>query len=137
VTIQPEAPGSAPLPYARRELQTLQNIFPKENLVALGTKDAPASVESVLSHLSDAYIAHFACHGDISMTSPLESCLILHDGEKLMVSELMKTPMSMGSLVFLCACNTATGTEDLPDESVHLAGSLLFAGFRGAVATMW
>ena len=29
------------------------------------------------------------------------------------------------------------GHEDLPDEAMHLGATLLFAGFRGAVATMW
>ncbi|KAJ6522099.1 hypothetical protein DFH09DRAFT_938562 [Mycena vulgaris] len=40
-------------------------------------------------------------------------------------------------LAVLRACQTAMGDEKLPDEAVHLAASLLFAGFRSVVATMW
>jgi CHAT domain-containing protein len=29
------------------------------------------------------------------------------------------------------------GDENLPDEIIHFAATMLFAGFRGAVATMW
>ena len=45
--------------------------------------------------------------------------------------------MPNASLAFLSACETAMGAEDLPDEAMHLAASLLFAGFGGVVATMW
>ncbi|KAJ7090527.1 hypothetical protein C8R44DRAFT_648274 [Mycena epipterygia] len=29
------------------------------------------------------------------------------------------------------------GNEKVPDEAIHLAGTMLFAGFRGVVGTMW
>ncbi len=38
---------------------------------------------------------------------------------------------------FLSACHTAAAGEFLPDESIHLAGALQFAGFRSVVGTMW
>jgi CHAT domain-containing protein len=41
------------------------------------------------------------------------------------------------SLAFLSACETAKGDEGTPDEAMHLAAAVLFAGFRGVVATMW
>ncbi|KAJ7431489.1 hypothetical protein FB451DRAFT_421107 [Mycena latifolia] len=41
------------------------------------------------------------------------------------------------SLAFLGACETAKGDRIVPDESMHLTATLLFAGFRGVVATMW
>ena len=49
----------------------------------------------------------------------------------------MKQPMPNASLAFLSACETAMGADELSDEAMHLAASLLFAGFRGVVATMW
>jgi CHAT domain-containing protein len=69
--------------------------------------------------------------------APLESGLILHDGHRLTVNEIMKQPTPSASLAFLSACETAVGTENLPDEAMHLAASLQFAGFRSVVATMW
>lgn len=78
------------------------------------------------------------------MKQPLDSGLILTDG-RLKVSEIMRRPENDNtfdlkkymSLAFLCACETAKGDETVPDEAMHLASSLLFAGFRGVVATMW
>lgn len=137
ITIQPEAPGCSTLHYTRKELLAIKSIVPEKNLTILGVEDMPASVENVLLHLSDAYIAHFACHGQQSMTHPIESGLILNSGAKLKISLLMEKPMPKASLVFLSACDTAMGDKSLPDEALHLAASMLFAGFRGAVATMW
>jgi CHAT domain-containing protein len=38
---------------------------------------------------------------------------------------------------FLSACETAKGDHDYADEAVHLAASMLFAGFKSVIATMW
>jgi hypothetical protein len=39
-------------------------------------------------------------------------------------------------LAFLSACQTAKGDEDMPDQAVHLAASMLFCGFKSVIATM-
>ncbi|KAJ7123558.1 hypothetical protein C8R44DRAFT_784007, partial [Mycena epipterygia] len=51
-----------------------------------------------------------------------------------MRQKAQKTSMT---LAFLSACETAKGDDTVPDEAMHLAATLLFAGFRGVVATMW
>ena len=141
VVIQPEAPrylshASPSLPSTRDELRKVEQHVSSEYLVKLGVPEAAASVDNVVLHLSDASIAHFACHGIQDITNPLESALILDDG-KLPVSQIMKTSMPNASLAFLSACETAKGDANVPDEAMHLAGTMLFAGFRGAVVTMW
>ncbi|KAJ7845045.1 hypothetical protein B0H14DRAFT_2358317 [Mycena olivaceomarginata] len=40
------------------------------------------------------------------------------------------------SLAFLSACETAKGGEDIPDQTIHRAATLLFPRFKGVVATM-
>lgn len=137
VAIQPEAPGCQTLEYARKELCVLEEIVPKENLIKLGIQNTPSTVENVLSNISKSSIVHLACHGKQNMTKPLKSFLVLDGGGTLEISQLMADPMSKASLVFLCACETAMGTDTLPDEALHLAASMLFAGFRTAVATTW
>jgi CHAT domain-containing protein len=73
--------------------------------------------------------------------NPLDSGLMLSDG-RLKVSRIMqqsqneKSRKSM-SLAFLSACETAKGDNSTPDEALHLAATLLFAGFHAVVATMW
>jgi CHAT domain-containing protein len=109
---------------------------PNDCLVKLGIPQAPATVNEVVSHLSAVSIAHFACHGEQNKRNPLDSSLVLEDG-RLKVSQIMQQSTLNASLAFLCACEIAMGHEDLPDEAMHLGATLLFAGFRGAIATMW
>jgi CHAT domain-containing protein len=69
---------------------------------------------------------------------------MLSDG-RLKVSQIMRKQDNASmdvnkksmSLAFLSACETAKGDDSTPDEAMHLAATLLFAGFRGVVATMW
>jgi len=135
--IQPHAAGYSSLPSTYRELLRIESRVPEECLVKLGIPGALATVENVLSHLSTISIVHLACHGVQDTKNPFESMLILGDDERLKISRIMEQPMPNASLAFLSACETAMGDEDLPDEAIHLAASLLFAGFRGVVATMW
>jgi len=124
------------LPYANQELQNIAGHVPNECLVKLGVPGAPATVNEVVSRLSAVSIAHFACHGVQNKENPLESSLILEDG-RLQISRIMQESTPNASLALLCACETAMGDEDLPDEAMHLGATLLFAGFSGVVATMW
>jgi CHAT domain-containing protein len=136
VVIQPQTLGQRPLSYTIDELHRIEDHVPNKSLVRLGVEGSPASVDTVLSHLATASAVHFACHGEQNPKSPLDSALILEDGE-LKVSQIMAQSMPNASLAFLSACQTAMGDRDLPDEAIHLAATLLFAGFRGVVATMW
>jgi len=139
VVTQPVTLGHTPLPSTRDELLKIEGCVPREFLVTLGdpTSGEPASVESVLAHLQSSSIVHLACHGIQDMSRPLDSALILEGGQELKISRIMALSMPSASLAFLSACETAAANGNLPDESIHIAASLLFAGFRGVVATMW
>jgi hypothetical protein len=126
-----------PLPCTKEELQSIEKHVPRDSLIRLGVENIPATVQDVLSHLSSSHAVHFACHGKQDANDPLESGLVLHDGHRLRIKEIMNHSMPYASLAFLSACETAMGAENLPDEAMHLAASLLFAGFQGVVATMW
>jgi CHAT domain-containing protein len=130
--IQPDTPGQGPLPCTLDELRKIEAHVPNNNLVKL----LRGSVQEVVLNLPLVSVAHFACHGQQNSENPLESALILHDGE-LKVSEIMQQPMPNASLAFLSACETAMGDKNLPDEMIHLGATLLFAGFHGVIATMW
>ncbi|KDQ50725.1 hypothetical protein JAAARDRAFT_550455 [Jaapia argillacea MUCL 33604] len=146
VVIQPNSKGYRPIPNTEIELQNIENIVDDHVLVRYGLPGAPALVSSILSEIPSATILHFACHGiqdsadllvdEEDRRSPLQSALILEDGP-LNVTEIMKLSLKNESLVFLSACQTATGDQSLPDESMHLAATMLFAGFRGVVGTLW
>lgn len=136
--IQPQIPGrpELALPSTNTELEKIESRVPKAHLTKIGTPENPTSISKVTSILPSVLIAHFACHGTQDQTSPLDSALILSDGQ-LKVSKIMEKPLRNASLAFLSACETAMGDDRTPDENIHLAGSMLFAGFRGVVATMW
>jgi CHAT domain-containing protein len=131
VVIQPKI-----LPCTVQEMKNIEARVPNEFLTKLGIPSVPATIDKVISELSQMSIAHFACHGHQDTQNPLNSALILEDGE-LKVSRIMQESMPNASLAFLCACETAMGDHKLPDEAMHLGATLLFAGFRGVVATMW
>ncbi|KAJ6534828.1 CHAT domain-containing protein, partial [Mycena capillaripes] len=135
VVIQPYTPDFNPLPGARQELIKIRERVPNQWLTSL----AQTRVDMALIHLRESSIVHFACHGIQDLENPLDSGLVLTDG-RLKVSEIMRrseTVRKSISLAFLSARETAKGDKAVPDEAMHLAASLLFAGFRGAVATMW
>ncbi|KAF8144052.1 CHAT domain-containing protein [Mycena galopus ATCC 62051] len=140
--IQPQAPNCSPLPGAREELNKIAERVPNRWLTALGDT-TPATVKSALIHLWESQIIHFACHGTQDLEHPLDSGLILSDG-CLTISEAMRRPEGDNvlnvhkcmSLAFLNADETAKGDKNIPDEAMHLAATMLFAGFRGVVATM-
>ncbi|KAF8492717.1 hypothetical protein JB92DRAFT_3127719 [Gautieria morchelliformis] len=118
VVIEPNTPGQSGLSYTVDELQRIESHVPEKDLI----KFQSANVEEVVSHLLTTSIAHFACHGQQHPENPLESAL---------------QPTPNARLAFLGACQTAMGDKTLPDEAIHLASTLLFAGFQGVVATMW
>ena len=124
------------LPYTSRELENIRRHVSCEALVELGVPGVPAGVEAVASHLSNVSIVHFACHGNQDPWKPLDSGLKLDDG-LLRISRIMKEKMPHGSLAFLCACETAMGDQNLPDEAMSIGASLIFCGFQRVVATMW
>jgi CHAT domain-containing protein len=141
--IQPTTPGHVHLPHTKTELQKITETVPKEWLTSLDTSAALSSFDTILSHLRTSSIVHFACHGVQDIANPLESCLLI-GGKQLKVSQLIETSgvshdtyVQNGGLAFLSACETAMGDNTLPDESMHLAATLLFARFSSVVATMW
>lgn len=138
VAIQPEIPNEPRLrlPSTREELVKIQEYIPSKCLVVLGTPETSTSIDAVLHHLLDASIVHFACHGRQFPSDPLKSSLLFTDGD-LEVSHIINQPTPNAQLAFLSACETAMGDEELPDEVIHIAAAVLFAGFRGVVATMW
>ncbi|KDQ60230.1 hypothetical protein JAAARDRAFT_174260 [Jaapia argillacea MUCL 33604] len=148
IVIQPHSKNHEPIPYATEELRRIEKIVDNDVLVRYGIQDAPALVSDVLSAIPTATILHFACHGvqvsaeparqgyQAVKSNPLNSALVLEDGP-LKLTEIMELSLKNKSLVFLSACQTAAGDETLPDESMHLSATMLFAGFQGVVGTLW
>ena len=123
-----------PLPSTEHEVESLHRLA--INLPTVSLKNHEATKERVLEELARCNWAHLACHGKQVGGKPMSSGLLLDDG-KLELSEIIKTRLPNAEFAFLSACETAVGDKGVPEESAHLAAGMLFAGFRGVVATMW
>jgi CHAT domain-containing protein len=90
----------------------------------------------VILALKSAHIVHLACHGVQHASEPHKSRFCLSSGD-LTIEELMQVDLKDAFCAFLSACETAKGDRQYADEVVHLAASMLFAGFKSVVATLW
>ncbi|KAJ6520701.1 CHAT domain-containing protein [Mycena vulgaris] len=95
-----------------------------------------ATVDAVKEQLQDCSWLHLACHGKQDLYEPTKSRLLLYGGI-LELEAILRMPLSNAQFVFLAACQTAMGDSGLINESFHLGGGLIAAGFRGAVGTLW
>lgn len=95
-----------------------------------------ATIAAVLEGLDKHSWVHFACHAKQDPANPISSALRLHDGT-LDLATITRKSDKRGGLAFLSACQTATGDENMPDESVHLAAGMIMAGYPTVIATMW
>jgi tetratricopeptide (TPR) repeat protein len=95
-----------------------------------------ATVERVTDRVKSANFVHLACHGIQHPTNALESGFYLRDG-MLTILKLMELKLDKPWFAYLSACETAKGDAEQPDQVMHLAAAMLFAGFKSVVATMW
>ncbi|KAJ7694382.1 hypothetical protein B0H17DRAFT_931746 [Mycena rosella] len=72
-------------------------------------------------------------HGHQDLHDPTKSHFQLYAG----TLELETIPLSNAQFVFLAACQTVMGNAELVNESFHLGGRFIAAGFRAAIGTMW
>ncbi|GAB2859698.1 CHAT domain-containing protein [Actinocorallia aurea] len=122
VLTQPSAPG------------TIQDTVGGHAPGGLPTRDA------VFTHLAEATIAHFACHGYSDPADPSRSRLLLADWQEtpLTIASLAPLDLDHAHLAYLSACSTAlTLNQDLLDESIHLTSAFQLAGFTHVIGTLW
>jgi CHAT domain-containing protein len=120
-----------PLPMTSQEAKAVQRLASPSVKVVQASR-----CDEVLGHIQSATIVHLACHGTQNPANALESSFHLEDG-LLPVSKLMKLELPSAFLAVLSACETAKGDAAQPDQAIHLAAAMLFAGFKSVVATMW
>ncbi|KAJ7660997.1 CHAT domain-containing protein [Mycena rosella] len=97
---------------------------------------AQATKDAVKLALQDCSWVHFACHGIQDYITPTKSHLALYE-ENLDLATILQMQLSNAEFVFLPAGQTAMGDAKLVNESFHVAGGFIAAGFRSAVGTLW
>ncbi|KAG8788690.1 hypothetical protein FRC12_014307 [Ceratobasidium sp. 428] len=126
--------GLDPLPGTKAELDEIQAQATSIPFTRLDERAATG--DDVLTAMQNHSWVHFACHASQNLDDPMRSALHLHDRD-LDLATITGSQLNNAQLAFLSACQTATGDAALPDEAVHLAAGLLFAGYRSVIATMW
>lgn len=128
-------PAESRLPGAGIEIEKLKVHIEKFPLLEL--LESKATIEAVTTGLKKSSWVHFACHGIQDISNPTESALLLAEHSQLTLSTISNLLLPHAQIVFLSACQTATGDKDLAEEAIHLAAGMLLAGFCGAIGTMW
>jgi CHAT domain-containing protein len=138
---EPSAPGQEEIPATLEEIDRLAEIVPPESILTLSglsvfDRELGATVGAVSERLKQAHVVHLACHGVQDWNDPLKSGFCLRDG-RLTIDAIMRFQLQNAMFAFCSACETAKGDVNQPDQSIHLAAAMLFAGFRSVVGTMW
>ncbi|KAJ7114259.1 CHAT domain-containing protein [Mycena epipterygia] len=132
---QPSAYGQCYIPGTQEEIKCIQQ-HAKGKVPVLRLDGDMATIGDVQKGMKHSRWVHFACHG-VQSTSPTESALLLAGSSRLTLSNIIHLSLPNADLAFLSACQTATGSGKLQDESVHLAAGMLLAGYRGVIGMMW
>jgi CHAT domain-containing protein len=124
-----------PLRYALPETRGVVDIVTKSR-EPVNSEAGTATKGDILEMLQSSQAVHLACHGIQHDREPYRSHFCLSTGN-LTVAELMELDLKGAFLAYLSACETAKGDQKHADEAIHLAATMLFAGFKSVVATMW
>lgn len=133
-------PTGANLPSAEEEVKGIAQVFPSTE-VLFGpdvTKKALGAEEKLSKR-----IVHFATHGVLDASAPLESYIQLAAADSpelshLTLGEIGGLPFNKVDLVTLSACETAVGNKE-PDggEVTTLAHAFSSAGATTVLASLW
>ncbi|MEU5525038.1 CHAT domain-containing protein [Streptomyces sp. NPDC047860] len=94
------------------------------------------SVPDVLAAMREHHVLHFACHGLAHLDHPLDSALLLAQGE-LTLRDVLEQRLTSVRVAVLSACESALSGTVLPDEAVGLPTGLSEAGAAGVVGSLW
>ncbi|KAJ7190790.1 CHAT domain-containing protein [Mycena pura] len=133
---QPSAQGQCYIPGTQEEIKCIRQ-HATGRVPVLWLDEHMATIDNVQKGMTDSSWVHFACHGVQRASSPTDSALLLAGSSRLTLSNIIQLSLPQADLAFLSACQTATGSKDFEDESVHLAAGMLFAGYRSVIGTMW
>ncbi|KAJ7827433.1 CHAT domain-containing protein [Mycena leptocephala] len=133
--------GLDPLPSVEQEVGQIADLvkhagFKISTLSDPNTDIASPTVDNVAALLQESSWVHFACHGQQSSRDPAKSYLRLYEG-CLELQVILKMSLHKAEFAFLATCQSAMGNPNLANESFHMGGGFIAAGFRAVIGTMW
>jgi len=125
------------LPFAEYECEQIEACWGGARAQVLWREQGTR--EAVLENAASAHLLHFACHGVYDLANPLESPLLLANGETLTLGEMLEQlNLPHAQLVALSACETAlVNPAEQADEHFGLALGPLYAGAPTVWGTLW
>ncbi|KAG8892016.1 hypothetical protein FRB99_003167, partial [Tulasnella sp. 403] len=132
---QPDTPGQNPLEGVRDELARIKEVAPDATYL----ESSQGTHSAVLSAISQHSWVHLACHGHQNHQQPFRSHFSVYDKPLYLIDLVENALPDNAGLAVLSACHSAaaSGEDDVPDEVLHLAAAMQFAGFRSVVGTLW
>ncbi|KIJ63673.1 hypothetical protein HYDPIDRAFT_92330, partial [Hydnomerulius pinastri MD-312] len=131
----PDASQGQELRSVDKELNMIAHMVPAS--IAFDKITGPCATRAAVV---DAFRAHrwvhLACHGAQALKNPFDSSFAMKDGP-LTLLDILQHKFVNSDLAFLSACHTAVGDRLTPDEVIHLAAGMQFAGFKSVIGTMW
>ena len=132
IVADPAREGQKSLGGAVQELTTLSAVWPDARVL----RGPLATLAAVTTALPTASLIHFACHGMSDDRDPLNSLIVLADGDMTM-GNVLSAQLRPGCLVVLSACQTAVHDPSVPNEAMSLAMGFLAAGAATVIASLW
>jgi len=124
----------ADLPVARKQVKSIANLFKGKSYLA------NTATKSAFLKDNNAYnILHFAMHGKVNDTLPLNSHLVFTKTDslnKLYAADLYNTKLQT-DLAVLGACNTGTGKVQKGEGVMSLSRAFTYAGCPSLVMSLW
>lgn len=129
---QPDTPFERPLPKVLEEVQAIRDRAPAASVL----QSSGGSKEAVLKGLGEHAWLHLACHGHHDDSQPFRSSFSMYDAP-ITLLDLIAKDLPHAELAVLSACHSARVNETLPDEALHPAAGMMFAGYKSVIGTMW
>ncbi len=125
------------LPNAEFECEQIANFYNIPTNQRLKGRDQ-ATVSNYRQIAKQVQVLHSSHHASSRLDSPLESCLILADGN-ITLGQIMSPGFRLPNLsdVFLSCCETNLGVAGITDDILSLSTGFLCAGARSVVSTLW
>ncbi|MFF2101143.1 CHAT domain-containing protein [Streptomyces sp. NPDC058202] len=127
---------------ARRLRHAVHDVERLKECVEVTTEliGSAASRRRLLDELPGHSVWHFSGHGHQHAGDPRSAALYTDDYETdgpLTLHDIAQLDLRRGFLAFVSACESARGTRQLMDESVHICGALQLAGYTHVIGTQW
>jgi CHAT domain-containing protein len=127
--------ASFTLEFVEPELELVRSLLPPAvSFTKITSHDATKS--RALRTMGDNTWLHFSCHGTQDYDEPFKSAFLMRD-QPLSLLNISQMDLSRHEFAFLSACDTAVGVPSTPDEVIHLAAGLQFAGVKSVIGTLW